>query len=160
MQKISDRPAAWSLLVASSLAAIVFTPASAEVIARDVTTINGQPVPGEMLPLQDVITMLDTIDASGNRLVITRGVRKAGTRVAIHVHEYGGHTCVLSGAITDFVEGHAPARWAAGTCYYMPPNTPMSAANLGTEDAILIDTFNLPPDVPAITIIEPGWPEN
>jgi hypothetical protein len=40
----------------------------------------------------------------------------------------------------------------------MPPNMPMAAANLGTEDAVLIDTFILPPGEPTITILEPGWP--
>lgn len=167
MTTIANRSARRSALIPCALAALVLAPvatghapASAQEVARDVTTINGQPVPGEMLPLQDVTTMLDTIDANGNRLVITRGIRKAGMRVAIHVHEYGGHTCVLSGAITDFVEGHAPSLWPAGTCYYMPPNIPMSAANLGTEDAVLVDTFNLPPGAPTITIVEPGWPGN
>lgn len=162
-----NRSACRSALFPCALAALVLAPAAfgpapaaAQDAPRAVTTINGQPVPGRMLPLQDVTTMLDTIDADGNRLVITRGIRKAGTRVAIHVHEHGGHTCVLSGAITDFVEGHAPSLWPAGTCYYMPPNVPMSAANLGTEDAVLVDTFVLPPGAPTITIIEPGWPGN
>ena len=41
----------------------------------------------------------------------------------------------------------------------MPANTPMSAANLGTVDALLIDTFVLPFDVPPITIMEPGYNE-
>ena len=59
--------------------------------------------------------------------------------------------------MTDFVEGHEPMSVPAGTCYYMlPPNTPMAAANLGTEDVHLYDTFNLPPDAPTITVIEPG----
>lgn len=126
--------------------------------ARDVTQINGETPPGRLLPLQDVRTMLDTIDATGLRLVITRGTRVAGTRVAIHTHQFGGHTCVLSGTITDFVEGSEPMTWPAGSCYYMPPNTLMSAANLGTEDAVVIDTFNLPAGAPTITIREPGWP--
>ena len=34
----------------------------------------------------------------------------------------------------------------------------MSAANLGTADALLIDTFNLPPGEDYITILEPGYP--
>jgi len=139
-------------------ATTVASPADAAT-TRDITTINGAAPEGEMLPLQDLTTMLDTIDANGNRLVVTRGVRRAGTRVAIHTHRYGGHTCVLSGTITDFVEGHEPMVWPAGTCYYMPPGTLMAAANLGTEDAVLIDTFNLPPGEPTITIREPGWPE-
>ena len=104
--------------------------------------------------------MLDTIDANGQRLVITQGTRKAGTRVAIHTHHYGGHTCVMSGEITDYVEGMEPMKHPAGTCYYMPPETLMSAANLGTKDAILVDTFVVPPSEPTITIREPGWPSS
>lgn len=123
----------------------------------DVTTINGKPLPGRLHPLVNVSTMIDTVDANGNRLLVTKGTRKAGTRVGVHVHEYGGHTCVLSGEITDFVQGHANGRYPAGTCYYMPPNTPMSAANLGKVDAVLIDTFILPPGKPVITILEPAY---
>ncbi|MGC6500758.1 MAG: cupin domain-containing protein [Henriciella sp.] len=123
-----------------------------------VELINGYGLPGELKPLQNVTTMLDTIDADGNRLLVTRGVREAGTRIGIHVHKYGGHTCVLSGAITDFVEGRQPALFEAGSCYYMPPNVPMSAVNLGSEDAVLIDTFIVPPGEPFISILEPGYP--
>jgi quercetin dioxygenase-like cupin family protein len=123
------------------------------------TMLNGETLPGVMLPLQNDVTMLDTIDADGNRLLVTQGTRLAGTRVAIHVHKYGGHTCVLSGVITDFAEGEKSKTYPAGTCYYMPPNIPMSAANLGTEDAVLIDTFILPVGEARITILEPGWPQ-
>lgn len=121
------------------------------------TTINGERPPGELARLVDVTTMLDTVNAEGERLLVVRGVRKAGTRVGIHVHQWGGHTCVLSGTITDFVEGREPSTFPAGTCYYMPPNTPMSAANLGDEDAVLIDTFVLPVDGEPIAILEPGY---
>lgn len=141
-------------------AAVATTTATAPAVSseRDVTTINGTVPLGEMLPLRDVTTMLDTIESGGQRLVITRGVRLAGTRAAIHVHQYGGSTCVVSGTITDFVEGRDSNVFPAGTCYYMPPNTLMTAANLGAEDAVLIDTFTLPPGAPTITIREPGWP--
>lgn len=124
----------------------------------NVTALNGQRPPGRLERLVDSKTMLDTIDVNGKRMVVEKGVRKAGTRVAIHVHEYGGHTCVMSGEITDFMEGHPPSKWPAGTCYYMPPNMLMTAANLGQEDAVLIDTFILPPQAPTITIREPGYP--
>ena len=129
-------------------------------LASDVTTYrfrDGAVPPGKLDPLYDVTTMLDTIDAQGNRLFVSRGTRMPGTRVAIHVHEYGGHACVVSGTITDFVEGQKSSTFPAGTCYYMPPNTPMTAANLGTEPAVLIDNFTLPSDAPMITILEPGW---
>ena len=122
-----------------------------------ITTINGATPPGKLQPLANTSTMLDTKQSDGLRLLVTKGTRLAGTRVAIHVHEYGGHTCVLSGEITDFVEGKANGHYPAGKCYYMPPNIPMSAANLGKEDAVLIDTFILPVGVPPITIMEPGY---
>jgi quercetin dioxygenase-like cupin family protein len=122
-----------------------------------ITTINGATPPGKLQPLANTSTMLDTKQSNGLRLLVTKGTRLAGTRVAIHVHEYGGHTCVLSGEITDFVEGKANERYPAGTCYYMPAHTPMSAANLGKEDAVLIDTFVLPFGAPPITIMEPGY---
>lgn len=126
---------------------------------RDVTTINGAALPVPWKSLRDKKTMLDTIDADGNRLVITRATRPAGSRAPIHSHDYGGHTCVLSGEITDYNEGRdEPMVFPAGTCYYMPPNTLMTATNLGTSDAVLIDTFNLPAGAPTITIREPGKP--
>lgn len=121
-----------------------------------VSTINGAVPPGTVSGLQDFSVMLDTITGDGNRLVVSRGIRKAGTRVGIHVHDYGGHTCVLSGTMTGFVEGQASSVWPAGTCYYMPPNTPMSTANLGTVDVDLIDTFTLPVGASEITFVEPG----
>ncbi|MBO9464484.1 hypothetical protein J7443_04510 [Tropicibacter sp. R15_0] len=119
-----------------------------------VTQINGHVPPGKVASLVDVTVMLDTILPDGNRMLVTKGTRRAGTRVGIHIHEYGGHTCVMSGSITDFVEGHDPGLFPADSCYYMPANTPMTAANLGTQDAVLIDTFVLPPDAEPITIIE------
>jgi len=64
---------------------------------------------------------------------------------------------VLSGTITDFMEGHEVMTFPANTCYYMPPNVAMAAANLGTEDVMLTDTFTLPPDASHWTVVEPGW---
>ena len=126
---------------------------SAEV-NQAITTINGKLLPGLVADEVDTSIMLDTIDADGNQLIIRKGTRKAGTRIGIHIHKYGGHTCVLTGEITDFIEGREPRVFPSGTCYYMPPNIPMAAANLGTEDAILIDTFIVPPGEPTITILE------
>ena len=129
-----------------------------------VTEINGQILPPEivMKPLQNVIDLVPPgyIDSFGREVVIHRGIREAGTRVGIHIHEYGGYTLVLSGTITDYVEGMPPMTHGPGDWYYMPPNTPMSAANEGTEDAELIDIFLVPPGQPSITIIEPGWPSD
>ena len=52
-----------------------------------ITKINGETPPGKLQPLVNIETMLDTTQSDGNRLVVTRGTRLAGTRVAIHVHE-------------------------------------------------------------------------
>ena len=127
-----------------------------------VTEINGAVPDGELKPLQSVQSLVPAglIDSFGREVIIHRGIREAGTRVGIHIHEYGGYTLVLSGTITDFVEGQANSTYHAGQWYYMPPNTPMAAANLGTEDAELIDIFLVPPGQPEITIIEPGWDFN
>jgi quercetin dioxygenase-like cupin family protein len=122
------------------------------------TMVNGYVPPGELLPLFNTTVMIDVENADGLRLHVVQGYRKAMTRVGIHVHKYGGHTCVLSGVITDFVEGKDPHLYPAGSCYYMPPNVPMTATNLGSVDALLIDTFILPFGEDFITIIEPGYP--
>lgn len=145
---------AGALLVTASLA----TADPTTTPTAPITTINGTRPPGEMQPLVDVSVMIDTIQDDGDRLIVWEGTRKAGTRAAIHYHDYGGHTCVLSGTMTDFIEGHEPATYPAGTCYYMPPDTPMTAANLGTQDVRLTDTFVLPPGTSPTNILEPGWP--
>jgi len=123
------------------------------------TTVNGATPPATAAPLSDLTVMLDTVQADGRRLLIQQGIRKPGTRAPIHSHDFGGHTCVLSGTITDFVEGEEPMTISAGSCYYMPPHVAMTAANLGNDDVRLIDTFILPPDAPAIIVLEPGWPD-
>jgi hypothetical protein len=76
-----------------------------------------QPLPGEMKPLQNVAVSCAYRTISihlGREVIIHRGIRKAGTRVGIHIHEYGGYTLVLSGTITDYVEGmdpYGPRAW-------------------------------------------------
>lgn len=146
------------LLPAAVLGGLVW-PAAAHADLGSTTTINGSTPPGVMTRLSDMTTMLDTVQADGNRLLIIEGVRKPGTRAPIHFHDFGGNTCVLSGTITDFVEGREPVTYPAGTCYYMPPDTPMTAANLGSDDVRLIDTFIQPPAASAIIVLEPGWPD-
>ncbi len=146
------KPSTMTIAIVCLLATGVFA-VRAEV-NQAITTINGKLLPGLVADEVDTSIMLDTIDADGNQLIIRKGTRKAGTRVSIHIHKYGGHTCVLTGEITDFIEGREPRVFSSGTCYYMPPNIPMAAANLGTEDAILIDTFIVPPGEPTITILE------
>ncbi len=119
--------------------------------------INGQTPPGELLPVQDQQVLLDIVNAQGQRVKMIKGIRKAGTRVGIHVHRYGGYTLILNGQMTDFVEGQPNKTYGPNSGYYMPPCTPMSAANLGTDDVELIDVFIGPPGQPYIEILEPDW---
>ncbi len=148
-----------SVLVPAVVVAVLASTATARAELGSTTTLNGSTPPGVMAPLSGISVMLDTVQADGNRLLIAQGVRKPGTRAPIHYHDFGGHTCVLSGTITDFVEGEEPMTFPAGTCYQMPPRVAMTAANLGSEDVRLIDTFVTPPGAPAIIVLEPGWPD-
>lgn len=118
--------------------------------------INGIKPQGRVADLVNSTKLIDAIRPDGMQLLVFKGTRLPGTRVAIHIHEFSGYTCVLSGQITDFVEGKENATYGPGECYYMPANTPMSAANLGDKPAVLIDSFVVPPGKPVITKIEPG----
>ena len=123
------------------------------------STVNGKEVDGNLLPLIDPSTIVDQV-IDGKRLVANLGTRKAGTRVGVHVHESGGATFVIAGkgAITDSVEGYADTFNPVGNYYFMPYNTPMSAANLTEDDVVLLDVFFFPVDQTAITILEPDYP--
>jgi len=57
------------------------------------------------------------------------GGRTVGSRAALHRHDFGATTHVLSGYITLFVAGEAPQTYGPGESYYMPPGgNVMSAA--------------------------------
>lgn len=118
--------------------------------------INGETPPGKVAGLVNITKLIDVVRPDGLQLLVGRGTRLPGTRVAIHIHEFGGFTCIISGEITDFVEGKKDVKYGPGECYYMPPNTPMSAANLGDEPVVLIDSFVVTPGQPVITKIESG----
>lgn len=152
--------AVFSVAVSSSSVAAMSGTHGHDIVAGplDTATINGKPPPGRVLPLQDVTLLIDELTSSGQRVVVARGTRKAGTRAAIHIHEHGGFTCVLSGEITIFVDGREPKKQPAGTCYYMPAGILMSAVNLGDADAVLTDNFIAPAGAPLMVVREPGYP--
>ena len=119
--------------------------------------INGEVPPGELLPLQDSIVLLNTKTSDCKSIYIVKSIRKAGTRVGIHYHKYGGITIILKGEMTDFVQGKPVKKYPANTAYYMPSCTPMAAANLGEEDVELIDIFIGEAGQPFIDVMEPAW---
>jgi hypothetical protein len=77
----------------------------------------------------------------GVRTTSFLGVREPRTRMAIHMHEFGGQTCVVDGPpATVWVEGIPGwSVYPAGTCYYMPPGVYMTSMNLGCEKSTHID---------------------
>ena len=138
------------------LFALLSAPLSAAAQVEAVKVINGRSLPGIIKGLTNTKTLVDEIRPDGQRILAVRGTRLPGTRVPIHVHDHSGLTCVISGQITDYVEGEDDQVFEAGDCYYMPDQTPMSAANLGKEPVILIDIFVLPPGEPPMRVIESG----
>lgn len=153
------RHSASPIIVLAALAVLPQAAAAADMAlgVLDMAGLNGAPLPVPVAPLADTRVMMDIIDSKGMRVVVVQGTRKPGTRAPIHVHDFGGHTCVFSGEITIFMEGHAPQRQPAGTCYDMPPAMLMSAANLGREDVLLTDTFTVPPGQPLMTVREKDY---
>ena len=121
------------------------------------TQINGSTPPGTLALTQNGKVLLDIVNAQGQRVLMIKSIRKAGTRIGIHIHRYGGYTLILKGVMTDFVEGQPNKKYGPNSGYYMPPCTPMSAANLGSQDVELIDIFIGPPGQPYIEILEPDW---
>ena len=139
--------------------ALVLSSSCLQAIAQVAPTalINGKKPLGRVAGHVDNHILINEIRPDGNQLLVLKGKRLPGTRVAIHVHKHSGFTCVLSGQITDFVEGKADKVYGPRECYFMPADTPMSAANLDVVPAVMIDSFVFPPGEPYITKIEPGF---
>lgn len=123
--------------------------------AADITTVNGAVPPGEPTAVTKSETLLDAYDDSLEHLVF-RDTRPPGTRSPIHEHPYGGTTCVLEGQMTLYLEGWDPQVADPGECYWMPPGLPMAGASTGDVDAVMIDTFAVPPGEPVWWVVEPG----
>lgn len=155
LRNLTSIPSKSLLICLSSILALNPLEMKAEV--SPTRYINGKKPPGRVAGLINHQELINEIRPDGMQLLVFKGTRLPGTRVAIHVHEYSGFTCILSGVITDFVEGKRDATYGPGDCYFMPANTPMSAANLSEEAVVLVDSFVVPPGKPVITKIEPGF---
>ena len=127
-------------------------------------TINNETPRGRLKPMEAIsdgfIDKIVNFKGVDRRIVANLGIRKAGTRVGIHVHENDGITFVLrgKGAITDFVEGSEKTINSKGDYYFMPQNVPMSASNLSGSDMTLLDLFITDSSTAPIAILEPGYP--
>ena len=127
---------------------------------------------GQLLPNKPTRTMFEKrlltvpqLDARGQPtgmiLVTSRSVREQGTRSPIHVHPYGGQTCVISGEMTLYLEGTASLERAGpGDCYYMPAGRRMSGVNSAQSVTIMIDTFVVPQGEQVWIVVEPGMEDS
>ncbi len=119
------------------------------------STINGE-VPPEKPTLVADSTEILNVMRDGQQIRIYRDIRDAGTRAPIHVHPFGGWTCVVTGTAVLYKEGAEPITAKAGDCFDMPPLTPMSNVNPGPGPSVLLDSCATPPDSPIWRIIEEG----
>jgi len=120
-----------------------------------VTGINGETPPGEPTLVHTSTEVLSTMK-DGQQIRVYRDTRDAGTRSPIHIHPFGGWTCVISGQAILYVEGAEPKFTGPGDCVNMPAMTPMSNVNPGPGTSVLLDSFDTPPDAPVWRIVESG----
>ena len=126
-------------------AAVVQSSTAAETCRRAILAIGRQDIDPEGLTTPAGVVVRGT---SSDHLVIE--VADESVMVGDELSFGLDYGALLRAATSPFV-----TKVAIG---HMPPNQLMAAANLGSEDAVLMDTFNQPPDTPLITIREPGWP--
>lgn len=119
------------------------------------STINGEVPPGKPTLVHTSREILNMM-RDGQQVRVFRDVREPGTRAPIHVHPFGGWTCVVSGEAVLYLDGSEPQVTRAGECVDMPPLIPMSNANPGKVPAVLLDSFVTPPNAPVWRIIENG----
>ena len=120
-----------------------------------VVTINGEIPPNKPTALTESTIVVDVVE-DGQRRVVFRDERPAGTRSPIHEHPYGGVTCMVSGEMTLYLEGSEPQTAGPGQCYSMPPGTPMTGVNTGDGVAVLFDIFTVPEGEAVWKVVEEG----
>ena len=97
---------------------------------------------------------------SGWTLVTSRTVRQAGTRSPIHMHPYGGQTCVISGEMTLYMDDAEPLVAGPGDCYFMPPGRRMTGVNSADGATFMLDTFVVPKGEQVWIVVEPGMEDS
>ena len=94
---------------------------------------------------------------TGMVLVTSKSIRDKGTRSPIHVHPFGGQTCVVAGEMSLYLEGTGQIQKAGpGECYWMPAGRRMSGVNSADSITIMIDSFVVPKDSQVWIVVEPG----
>lgn len=158
----AKRPGRRPALLLAGLLVLAAGTSSAQGLSEQGNTINGQPLstaPSRSASEERVL-MADQVDAlgrpTGMKVFTFMTVRSQGTRSPIHMHGFGGQTCIASGEMTLFLEGAEPQKAPAGTCYWMPPGRRMAGVNTGRGNALMFDTFVAPSEQAIWTVVEPG----
>lgn len=125
--------------------------------------INGKELPNKATKtmFERRLLTIDQLDATGKPTgwvtVTSRSVRDRGTRSPIHVHPFGGQTCVVSGEMSLYLDGEPTIQKAGpGDCYWMPAGRRMSGVNSADTPTIMIDTFVVPKGEQVWIVVEPG----
>jgi len=94
-------------------------------------------------------------------MVTSRSVRDKGTRSPIHVHPFGGQTCVVAGEMSLYLDGEPTVQKAGpGDCYWMPAGRRMSGVNSADTRTIMIDSFVVPTGEQVWIVVEPGMEDS
>jgi len=143
---------------------LCFSTANAETLPNPNIPPVSDLINGEILPMQPSLAKEQSMEMNqtiGKMTLFThKTLREKGTRAPIHVHPFGGQTCVVSGEMTLYMDGAKPARKVAGECYWMPPKIRMSGVNTGDTDALMFDTFLVDTEEDIWIIVEPNLPFN
>lgn len=122
--------------------------------------INGEDPPMTASKSMFETRLLTENVGDGWVLVTSRTVRQAGTRSPIHVHPYGGQTCVISGEMTLYMDGAEPLVAGPGDCYFMPPGRRMTGVNSADGATFMLDTFVVPRGEQVWIVVEPGMEDS
>jgi quercetin dioxygenase-like cupin family protein len=125
--------------------------------------INGKELPNKpsKTMFEQRLLTVEHTDAKGKPTgyvtVTSRSVREQGTRSPVHVHPFGGQTCVVSGEMSLYLDGEPAIQKAgSGECYWMPAGRRMSGVNSANQATIMIDTFVVPKGEQVWIVVEPG----
>jgi quercetin dioxygenase-like cupin family protein len=138
-----------SALLALTLAACGTSAATAPDAERQAdefpptTTVNGEKLPGKPVLTHSSEEILSLM-RDGRSVRVYRDTRDAGTRSPIHVHPYGGWTCIVEGQAVFFLEGSDSIEAGPGECFEMPALTAMSNYNPGPGTTTMLDSFVSP----------------
>ena len=141
---------------------IVDDPLSREDSCSYSTTINGVIPPMVAASSKSEVEndfILETGDGYTRRAVVIKTYRAPGTRAPIHEHEFSGTTTLLQGEMTLYMEGHEPMKAVAGQSYFMPPGHTMTGVNTGDQEAVMFDSYVIPPYARHWRPLEPGFVE-